>query len=187
MWTAWWERKSYLYFGHFDHFDGGTAERVACPWAQHVCLSPGRKHPWCFHNHSRPVLLSFTSAFMWLNPKANLWTHNMFRNQWLRTQMAAIIIQMWSSIKKKQNKTFKDDLQFKSVAVWIVFPMFPVFLFFSCPEYKDSFYCKSSYIACCNTTTKHFNMSSSSCSCHPFRQMKLQKPTSKFHVSRYIK
>lgn len=24
-----------------------------------------RKHPWCFHSHSKTVLLTFTSAFMW--------------------------------------------------------------------------------------------------------------------------
>lgn len=66
-----------------------------------------RKHPWCFHSHSRPVLLTFTSAFMWPNPKANLGTRNMFINQLLRTD-AGIIIQFWSHIKNKiwQKRTF---------------------------------------------------------------------------------
>lgn len=70
-------------------------------------LALARKHPWCFHSHSRPVLLTFTSAFMWPNPKANLKTHNMFINQF------------WSHMNKIwQNKDIPGDvLQFKSVAV----------------------------------------------------------------------
>lgn len=50
-----------------------------------------RKHPWCFHSHGKPVLLTFTSAFMWPNSKANLRAHNMFINQLLRTDAEAII------------------------------------------------------------------------------------------------
>ena len=64
------------------------------------------------------MLLTFTSAFMWPDTKANLGTHNMFINQMLGTD--AGVISPVLKPHKEQNKTERDIpgdvLQFKSVA-----------------------------------------------------------------------
>lgn len=89
-----------------------------------------RKHPWCFHSHSGPVLLTSASAFMWPDPKVNLGTHNMFINQLPRTN-AAIMIQFWSHIQNEiwQIKDIPGDvLQYKSVALQ-AFILVPQFIF----------------------------------------------------------
>lgn len=66
--------------------------------------APARKHTWCFHSHGKPVLLTFTSAFMWPNSKANLRAHNMFVNQLLRTDAGAIT-ELWRHIRSKTQQS----------------------------------------------------------------------------------
>ena len=123
------DEKSYLHFWANSPFDGGTAQNaLSVPEPSMFVWALARKHPWCFHSHTRPVLLTFTSAFMWPNPKANLGTHNMFINQSLKTD-PRLIIQVLKP-HKKQNMAKKDIpkdvLQVKSVALRTVI-LVPVF------------------------------------------------------------
>lgn len=97
---------SYLHFRPDSPFDGGTAECAVCPQSQWIRVSPGeKKHPWCFHSHSGPGLLTFSVAFMWWSLWAHFETHNMLLNRSLKTDTGI------NYYVFKQWKEQRDDLQ----------------------------------------------------------------------------
>lgn len=149
-----------------------------------------RKHPWCFHSHGKPVLLTFTSAFMWPNSKANLRAHNMFINQLLRTDAEAIIeflSHRKSKIWQKKRETFLGMLcNLNQLRPVILVPVVSIH------------YALRLHIPICKTVLcwmLHRNIIFRSAfffqvvcfyyeSSHPLRQMQSRKPTKQIHVSR---